>query len=134
MPFWRTTENILKRPWDGDYFDPNWMNYNTLQTPPKDNWDYKREMQIEDVNLWEEIVFNPSGIGVYAAWDPYAEFYMITSEKQTIETFYGPEAAKKVYNRSRELGQPLNINQVWVEDSDVWLHIPNTDFNKKLIL
>lgn len=134
MPFWRTTENILKRPWEGDYFDPNWMNYDTLQTPPKTDWDYKREMQIEDVNLWEEIAFNPSGIGVYAAWDPYAEFYMITNMRDAIETFYGPEAAKKVYNRSKELGQPLNVNQIWVDDEDVWLHVPNTNFNKKTII
>jgi len=134
MPFWRTTHNIFKAPWESDYFDPNWMNYNTIQTPPKTNWDYKREMTIEDVNLWEEIAFNPSGIGVYAAWDPYAEFYMITNMRDTIETFYGPEAAKKVYHRAKELGQPLNVNKVWVDDEDLWLHMPNQEFNKKLIL
>ena len=41
MPFWRTTANIFTDL--GEHFDENWMNSNTLVTPPQTQWDYKRK-------------------------------------------------------------------------------------------
>ena len=131
MPFWRTTKNIFSDL--GEHFDPNWMDSDKLITPPNKPWDYKRDMQIEDVNLWEEIRFNPRGIGVWAAWDPYAEFYMITNGKSAIETFYGPGASRAVYKRAKELGVNLLINTHWVEDDEMWLH-QNPENNKNIII
>lgn len=131
MPFWRTTKNIFSDL--GEHFDPNWMDSDKLITPPNKPWDYKRDMQIEDVNLWEEIRFNPVGIGVWAAWDPYAEFYMITNGKSAIETFYGPGASRSVYKRAKELGVLLPIREYWVEDDEMWLH-QNPENNKNIII
>ena len=132
MPFWRTTANIFTDL--GEYFDENWMNSNTLITPPQTPWDYKREMKIEDVNLWEELRFNHTGIGVWAAWDPYAEFYMITHRMGALETFYGPAAAKKVYKRAKELGVDLVLHTLWVENDEMWLQVPSTESASTILL
>ena len=34
-------------------------------------------MQIEDVDLWEVIYEQGGSVGVYASYNPFAEFYMI---------------------------------------------------------
>jgi hypothetical protein len=122
----KTTHNIFKD--FGEHFDPNWMDSNKLITPPKKNWDYKRPMQIEDVNLWEVICEQGGSVGIYAAWDPYAEFYMIRvgwfleAQGYGAEIYYGPGAMKKVMKRAEELGIPLSTNKTWVEPDDMWLY------------
>ena len=68
----KTTQNIFKD--FEEYFDPNWMDSNSLILPPKKEWDYKRPMQIEDVDLWEVIYEQGGAVGVYASYNPFAEF------------------------------------------------------------
>ena len=103
----KTTQNIFKD--FGEYFDPNWMDSNKIITPPKTEWDYKRPMQIEDVNLWEVIYEQGGGVGVYASYDPYAEFYMIRvgwfleQQGYGAEVYYGPGSMKKVMKRTDEI-------------------------------
>jgi hypothetical protein len=123
---WRTTQDIFKDL--TEHFDENWMNYDTIQTPPKPEWDYSRPLQIEDVDIWEVIYEQGGMAGVYAAWCPYAEFYMIRcgwyaeSKGHGVETYYGPGAQEEVIKRCKELGFPVNINQIWVEDENMWLY------------
>jgi hypothetical protein len=122
----KTTQNIFKDL--QEYFDPNWMDSDKIITPPKTNWDYKRPMQIEDVNLWEVIYEQGGAVGVYASWDPYAEFYMIRvgwfleQQGYGAEVYYGPGAQKQVQNRMREMSIPFSVNQTWVEPEDMWLY------------
>lgn len=121
MPFFRTTHNIFKD--KGEHFDPNWMDSNKLELPPQTHWDYKRELQIEDINLWE-VIFE-GGFGVYAAWDPYAEFYMLIHplyHNKDIEVFYGRNANKRIRKRMKELGIPFYTHKAWVEPEDMWLY------------
>jgi hypothetical protein len=123
MPFFKTTYNIYTD--QGEYFDPNWMDSNKLVLPPKTNWDYKREMKIEDVNLWE-LVYEVDSVGVYAAWDPYAEFYLVKpphwQHHLGFETYYGKGALKQVKKRMKELGLPIPKITHWVESEDMWLY------------
>jgi len=139
MPVFKSTYNILTKPDEDEVFNPNWMNSDKLILPPKANWDYAREMQIEDVNIWEVLYEESNGRGIYASWDPYAEFYLITTgldfkndirwinnhpyQNRTFETYYGPMAQSNVYNRAKELGiGPIQVNKVWVENEDMWLY------------
>jgi len=127
MPFFKTTKDILKTPWEDELFNPNWMDSNTLILPPKKEWDYARELQIEDIEVWEQLYYEGGGLGVYAAWDPYAEFYMITKKYFTIlndgiETYYGENAQKMVQKRIKELNIPLETKQFWVEPEDMWMY------------
>ena len=122
----RSTQNIFKDL--GEVFDPNWMNSNTVITPPKVDWDYKRPMQIEDVDIWEVIHEQGGAVGVYASWCPYAEFYLIRigfraeDDGYGFETYYGPGAQKIVQKRMKELGFPITLNEIWVNPEDMWLY------------
>jgi hypothetical protein len=125
MPFFKTTQNILVD--GGEYFDPNWMDSDKLILPPYQEWDYSRELRIEDVNLWEVLYQQGGGFGIFASWDPYAEFYIIRVgfEKESnghgIETYYGAGASNLVFNRAKELGIDLMLSQHWVEPEKMWL-------------
>ncbi len=123
---WKSTHNIFTD--FQEVFDENWMDHDTLQTPPRPDWDYSRELQIEDVDIWEVIYEQGGGVGVYASWCPYAEFYLIRtgywneSSGNAIETYYGAGANEAVQKRAKELNIPLYENKMWVEPEDMWLY------------
>lgn len=147
MPFFKSTYNILTKCDEDEVFESKWETSNEISLPPRKKWDYQREMQIEDVDIWEVICEESGGIGLYAAWHPYAEFYLITAGlnmkngphyfknnstgadhvpywDRKIETYYGNEAGKKAYKRATELGMKIQVNQVWIDDEDMWLQYP----------
>ncbi len=115
----KTTEQILKRL--DEHFDDNWMDSNTVILPPNEKWDYSKELQIEQVDLWEVVYEAGGGNGVYAAWLPYAEFYLVRVN-YTIETFYGKGAQKRLKAYLTKVGIPYAQNQVWVEPEDMYLY------------
>jgi hypothetical protein len=126
MPRFKSSQNIFKD--FSEVFDPNWMDSDKIILPPKTNWDYQREMRFEDVNIWEVIHEQSGAVGVYAAWDPYAEFYLIRagwlkeSQGHGFETYYGQGAQKQVQKRMKELNIPFSIYQHWVEPENMWLY------------
>jgi len=144
MPMFKSTYNILKKPDECEVFNTyltNWMDSDKLILPPggpddiQNHWDYKREMKIEDVDIWEILCEESGGRGIYVAWLPYAEFYMITSGFQPlrigqyvndriIETHYGPGVQEHVYRRAQQLNLHLNVERTWINSEDLWLY-PN---------
>jgi len=118
-----TTKNIFVD--HGEYFDPNWMDSNKIILPPKKDWDYSKELQIEDVDIWEVLWEGGGGWGVYASWSPYAEFYMVCAGPNGIETFYGKQAQKHLKNYMKKFNiPPLFTSEIWVEEEDMWLYTP----------
>lgn len=122
MPFFYTNKNIFED--NGEYFDPNWMDSKTIVTPPKKNWDYKRPLKIEDIDIWEGLYVG--NVDVYAAWNPFAEFYLVKPKhwnedaNHHLQTFYGPSAAEDTYIYVKELyNVSLPITKVWVEKDDI---------------
>lgn len=122
----RTTANIFVD--YGEYFDPNWMDSDTVVLPPKRDWNYKREMVLEDVDIWEVIWEAGGSWGVYASWSPYAEFYMIRTgtdrelSGMSPEFYYGKGAQKQVQKRAKELNIPLYPKPMWVDEENMWLY------------
>jgi hypothetical protein len=150
MPFFKSTYNILKKPDEDEVFNSKWMNSNKLVLPPggpddkKNCWDYSREMKIEDVDIWEVIYEGSGGIGVYASWLPYAEFYMITcgwyplkpgqyANDRIIEIYYGQGAQQQVQNRVRDMRLPIGLQEHWVDPEDMWLY-QNKRVEEKIFL
>ena len=137
MPFFKTTKNILVD--NEEYFDPNWMDSDKLVLPAKTMWDYARQIQIEDVNIWEQLYQRGGGFGIYASWDPYAEFYLITlpglnGGTDKLETYYGPNASKEVYKRAKDFGYDMPLNKIWVEPEEMWLYQdPEPKFNTLIL-
>jgi hypothetical protein len=151
MPFFKSTYNILKKQDEDEVFNKNWMDSDKLVLPPKIDWDYSRELTVEDVDIWEVLYEASGAIGIYAAWLPYAEFYLITTgfdyrnpnrivnghsyTDRLLETYYGPQAQEKVHLRAAQLGINLQKSQVWVDAEDMWLYSqPPFETSKTIIL
>lgn len=125
MPIFRTTKNIISD--TGEFFDENWMDFNTLVLPPSPKWDYKKPIKFEDVDIWEVIAETGRG-KVYAAWCPYAEFYIILTPEisqfgwgvKDIETY---ESHKDVLKRIKELKIPFNLHKKWVDENEIIYYI-----------
>lgn len=125
MPIFRTTSNILKNKTESDFFDENWMDNSVLQLPLNKQWDYSRELKIEDVDLWEvlmETTYDGMLSGVYAAWNPYAEFYLVVLGCCVAETFYGAKAQERLKSFLFEHDIHLGESYCWVEPEYMWLY------------
>jgi hypothetical protein len=149
MPFFKTNKNIFLDTQSDELYHPNLYDSDTVILPPggpddpQAQWDYKRTMTIDDVDIWEQIYWEGGGLGVYAAWLPYAEFYMITPcgllwqetiSNKNVELFYGPGAELCVRQRANELKIPLALNKIWVDPKDLWLYDLNHNQKKTIIL
>ena len=121
---WKSTQNIFKD--FSEVFESKWMDSNKIETPPNPTWDYSRELQIEDVDIWEVIYEQGGGVGVYASWCPYAEFYLIRTGWQNapnnIETYYGAGAQKTVQKRMEDLKIPFSLQQHWIDPENMYLY------------
>jgi hypothetical protein len=113
MPLFFTTEEILHNPWISST-EPV-----SADLPARVEWPYKTELMFEEVRLWEQIYCQHGNISVYAAWDPYAEFYILVynlfaNEPQGIKRFYGIDAAQRLQEELKKFEIFLPENRVWV--------------------
>lgn len=138
MPIFKSTYNIITKPDEDEVFETKWMDSNSVYLPPTKEWDYKREMRIEDVDIWEVLYEESGARGVYASWCPYAEFYLVTTgidtknnpriindfayQDRIFEVFYGKNAAKNTFHFARQIGMNLPLHQYWIDDKDLWLY------------
>lgn len=129
MPSFKTSKNLFVD--FGVLYDANAYDKPFLDLPPSPRWGYDRDMRIEDVDIWEVISEGGGGYGVYAAWCPYAEFYMIRYGHE-IETFYqskpdGEPVLPHVQKRLDELGmwypgKKIIPNQIALYDEKPRIH------------
>lgn len=110
----KTTREILTN----DSLINNQSKNNSPELPPRLDWDYSKEIKLKDVELWDEIYRQPGNIGIYVAWSPYAEFYMIVYELflgtgYDLETFYGKGAAENVFKKAKSLGIILEVQKIY---------------------
>ena len=111
MPIFKAKKNIFSD--NGEYFDPNWMDSNRIVLPDTKEWSYDRELQIEDIDLWE-VISEFSGGGVYVSWSPYAEYYMVVLPLWAggVMTFYGKDCLPRVKNYLNEKNIPWKIQKL----------------------
>jgi hypothetical protein len=123
--YFKTTEEIFKNS-RSFYQNENWLDYNHVYLPPTKKWDYKKEMTIEDVDIWEIIYESNIDACVYAAWSPYAEFYLFLlgsgPENWEIETYYGKMAGYNVYKKAKSMGINIKNKKIYVDEKDMWLY------------
>jgi hypothetical protein len=124
MPILKTFAEILDTPWQ----DLDNVGSTTLDNS---QWHYIREMQIDDVTLWEQIYYKGGHIGIYAAWDPYAEFYLLVynlfiDTPLGIRTFYGPNARTQIEEEASRLGITLTQNKIWVDELNIWQYVESS--------
>jgi hypothetical protein len=111
MPVFKTTDEILKNRWE--------VGQETAELPCRHEWIKAREVNFLDITIWEQIYFQPGNIGIYAAWSPYVEMYVITYNLlDRYKVYFGENAGKTVFETAQTLGIILPINQVWVPTND----------------
>jgi hypothetical protein len=114
MPRWKATEQIINFHHDGEVFDENWMNYDRIfqYMPEPKPWTETRPPRVDEVDIWEVISEMSGPVGVYAAWQPYAELYIVTSGWKIIEEFSGWMANNRLekYLQKNNISYPKEIN------------------------
>lgn len=84
-------------------------------TPPE--WHHKRPITFDDVVIWEQL-YGKNGISLYAAWSPYADYYIIVhglflDKNYGIEEFHGAEATNLIITRFKSFGIDLPVKKLW---------------------
>lgn len=85
---WKTTKDLLS------------VNQEYLPEgiPPSPKWHGNKPITIEDVDIWEVITEMSGPIGVYAAWCPMDELYIVTNKFKIVAEFSGWNANKRLEN------------------------------------
>lgn len=110
MAVFKSLQHIFNNPWE-DELDNNPSKAKFL--PPKSTWDKEKKPTLKDINLWEQIYYKPGSIGIYAAWDPYVEYFIIVHNLYInttfgIEEFKGHDAETNVKSRAKEFNIVLS--------------------------
>jgi hypothetical protein len=117
---YKTLDQILSNTWDEQ------QNLNLI-APSREFCTTWLELTYKDIRVWETIYHMQGGISVYAAWDPYTEFYIIVHElfkhlECGIEQYYGPQSSSQVKHRCKKLGVILPENQIWINKDLEWMY------------
>jgi hypothetical protein len=113
----KSTYQILNNPWKEDV--PNVDLYPKI-FPPSVEWKNDKHLEITDVSLWEQIYYEPGIIGVYAAWDPKAELYLVTynfllGENTGYKTFWGNNCVDDIVKELQNLGIDIPVRQIKID-------------------
>ena len=110
MPTFKNTLDIITNPWNKAFSNSN---CSAGMLPSYKKWAEDKDPQMDDITLWEQLYYEAGNVGIYAAFDPYVDYYIITynlffDSNYRFEEFVGPDATQKCYNRAIELGISLN--------------------------
>jgi len=112
MKIFKSSQEIFSDPW----FEKS-PNIGTC-LPVRESWKKQEPIQISDVFQWEQIYYLPGDLGIYAAWNPYDDFFIIVHDlflknSKGIEIFRDQWA---LINRARDLGIDLEKQEIWISD------------------
>ena len=113
MKVFKTTSQIMENKWPLD------RHFEHKELPRKYEWLKEEAITISDVDVWEQIYSQSGNIGIYAAWSPYQEIYLIThnqflEESFGLEVFQGNSASDQVHARAKEFNITLKQSAVWI--------------------
>jgi hypothetical protein len=113
----KSTYQILNNPWKEDVsnIDP----YPQI-CPPSVEWKEDKNLEITDVSLWEQIYYEPGIIGVYAAWNPKAELYLVTynfflRENTGYKLLRGSSGVDDIVKELQNLGIDIPVRQIKID-------------------
>ena len=109
----KTNKQILETAWD------HRIRVGSSTLPHKELWNSDTDIDVNDVLMWEQLYYQEGHVGIYAAWNPYNEFYIIVhnlflDSPVGIEKFRGFDASEQVYSRAAELGIELPASDKWI--------------------
>lgn len=110
MTIFKTSQEILSR-WQDSI--------GTTVQPKKYEWLESSEPQLCNIKFWEEIYCESGNLGVYAAYSPFVEMYLIVyltvlENNFSQELFYGPAAEYEIIERCKDLGIVLPTRTIYI--------------------
>lgn len=107
----KSTYEVLNTPWEKK------EDRNITITPPK--WNGESPITIEDVVIWEQIYHQPGNIGIYVAWSPFEEFYLVVYDlfsktSAGVKAFSGPDAVSQILSIASKLNISLPVGRIKV--------------------
>jgi len=111
MTAFKNTLDIITNPWNKSF---STSNSSAAMLPSYKKWTKDRLPQVNDIVLWEQLYYEAGNVGIYAAYNPYVDFYIITynlflNSDYKFEEFMGPYATQNCYDRAIELGISLDL-------------------------
>lgn len=114
LMIFKSTYQILNNPWKDDV--PNIDQFPAI-LPPFIIWKENRSIELDDVILWEQIYYEPGVIGVYAAWNPKEELYLVTynfllTADTGYKLFYGNAGVDKLLEELKVLEIEIPVRKI----------------------
>lgn len=106
MPVLKNNLDIFTNPWTYEFDQENIA---SRHLPATYDWDKDVEITKNDVIIWEQLYYESGNVGVYVAYKPYAEIYMITynlffGTDYEFEIFVGDSAEQDCRNKAASIG------------------------------
>jgi hypothetical protein len=95
MPRFKTKYNVFEN--NEELYSEAIAKENGIYIPETWDWDGSSQVSVDDVIIWECLFEKTGPSGIYAAWAPYEEFYIVTDRRSVVKEFFGP-SAKELLN------------------------------------
>ena len=84
---------------------------------PAYNWDYSKTISVDDVTLWEQLYHESGNFGLFVAWSPYVEcyllvFYPFINFDKGYKIFYGHTACYDVRSFMEKMSVDFVIKEI----------------------
>jgi len=90
MPRFKTKYNVFEN--NEELYSEAIAKENGIYIPETWDWDGSTQVSVNDVIIWECLFEQTGPFGIYAAWAPYEEFYIVTDHRVVVKEFFGPSA------------------------------------------
>ena len=115
MSILRSLEQIKNNAW-GDAAQGEFI-LNSGAPIPTYNWDYSKTITVNDVKLWEQLYHESGNFGLYVAWSPYIEcyllvFYPFLNFDKGYKIFYGNNACYDVRSFMERMSVDFDIKKL----------------------
>lgn len=107
MPRFKTKYNVFEN--NDELFSEELAKENGIYLPETWDWNEPSQIAVNDVIIWE-CLFEQSGLsGIYAAWAPYEDLYIVTEHRDVVKEFFGPSAKELVDKYCVANGIPVPV-------------------------
>jgi len=116
MNILRSLDSIVTNAW-GSERDGSCILNNSPHVPLYTPWDYSKKMVITDIALWEQLYHEPGNVGLFVAWNPYIEYYLLVfypflDSKKGFKSYYGIDVCYEVASIMQKISVEFDIKKL----------------------
>lgn len=112
MPRFKTKYNVFEN--NDELFSEELAKENGgVYIPETWDWDGPAQITVDDVIIWECLFEQSGSSGIYVAWAPYANFYIVTEGRIVVQEFFGLSAKELLdkYCVANSIPVPVRYNR-----------------------